>query len=468
MEDICDVLLETYNVNKINIAAKELKDALYDQAKKCFDENPMKIYRKDGTMSDSNTRLTLIQLLNNYFNPDVVKPMPKFIGGPTTLTVHKSEDEKRMVYIFGEEHNDIKDCSMFEKEKNDDWNYKNPDKMTIDYFLYELMKTTPAYLDMYFEFPAFQKSRWYHPSFKFGKTGYNLPNLFKKFKNCIGASRSKDDCRLARIHFFDARFKSLDSTICGLSVLTFFVRKFSILTKNYDKDQDLNKLIEESVSLVKDEQVNKMLNSLGTSNDEEFSDFLIKSIYEIELISKETKSGKYQNRGNAQEMIRMESIKSFMEAEILKKAMSYRQEYIDLVKTILAESKKDITEIDEQEFLDSLDNLKLCIIDTSSIFADIYLLARLFKDFDMTKIETHGNFITDQPTKAHNVIIYAGNNHSLLYRRFLNEIAGFEEIASTGKYEEKDVKHCINMETIPQPFFSTWTKTPTKEENVDT
>ena len=465
MEDICDILLETYNVNKIDIAAKELKDALYDHAKKCSDENPMKIYKKDGTISHSNKRLTLIELLNNHFNPDVVQPMPKFIGGPTTLTVHKSADEKIMIYIFGEEHNGIKDCSMFENKKdkeNKKWNYNNPNKMTIDYFLYELMKTTSVYLDIYFEFPAFEESSLYHPSLKFGKTCYNLPNLFKKFKNCIGASRSKDDCRLARIHFFDARFKSLDSTICGLSVLTFFVRKFSILTKNYDKDQDLNKLIEESVSLVKDEQVNKMLNSLGTSNDEEFSDFLIKSIYEIELISKETKSGKYQNRGNVQEMIRMESIKSFMEAEILKKAMSYRQEYIDLVKTILAESKKDITEIDEQEFLDSLDNLKLCIIDTSSIFADIYLLARLFKDFDMTKIETHGNFITDQPTKAHNVIIYAGNNHSLLYRRFLNEIAGFEEIASTGKYEEKDVKHCINMETIPQPFFSTWTKTPTK------
>ena len=93
-----------------------------------------------------------------------------------------------------------------------------------------------------------------------------MPNLFKKIKNCIGASRSKDDCRLARIHFFDARFKSLDSTICGPSVLTFFVRKFSILTKNYDKDQDLNKLIEESVSLVKDEQVNKMIN--GSRNFE--------------------------------------------------------------------------------------------------------------------------------------------------------------------------------------------------------
>jgi hypothetical protein len=52
------------------------------------------------------------------------------------------------------------------------------------------------------------------------------------------------------------------------------------------------------------------------------------------------------------------------------------------------------------------------MIDTNSTVADFYLLARMFKDFDMTKIKTHANNITDQPDKAYNVIIYAGEGHS--------------------------------------------------------
>jgi len=50
----------------------------------------------------------------------------------------------------------------------------------------------------------------------------------------------------------------------------------------------------------------------------------------------------------------------------------------------------------------------------------------------------------------------------------LKEVAGFEQIASSGKFEVKEGekrKHCIDMKTIPQPFFSTWTRTSTEEES---
>jgi hypothetical protein len=82
---------------------------------------------------------------------------------------------------------------------------------------------------------------------------------------------------------------------------------------------------------------------------------------------------------------------------------------------------------------------------------------------------THANrHLTDQPNKAYNIIIYAGDGHSRIYRRFLKEVAGFEEIASSGKFEVNEGetrKHCIDMKTIPQPFFSTWTPTSTEEES---
>jgi hypothetical protein len=75
----------------------------------------------------------------------------------------------------------------------------------------------------------------------------------------------------------------------------------------------------------------------------------------------------------------------------------------------------------------------------------------MFKDFDMTKMKTHANNITDQPDKAYNVIIYAGEGHSTIYRRYLKQ-NGFKRIARTGK-DDTDAKNCIDMRRIP-PFFS--------------
>ena len=188
MEDqnICDILIETYNVNKFDNATKELKDAVYEEAKKCSNAHDMKIYAKKGDTIpvETNKRDILMKLIENHFDPNIQQPMPKFIAGPTTLTVHKSPDEKRMIYIFGEWHTSIKDCKMFQYEEDEKWNNDNPHKMTIDHFLYELMKTTSAYLDIYFEFPAFTKrARGYDPRFNFGPVNYHFRNLFDKFKN---------------------------------------------------------------------------------------------------------------------------------------------------------------------------------------------------------------------------------------------------------------------------------------------
>jgi len=57
----------------------------------------------------------------------------------------------------------------------------------------------------------------------------------------------------------------------------------------------------------------------------------------------------------------------------------------------------------------------------------------------------------DQPDKAHNIIIYAGNSHSDIYRKFLTSI-GFNQISKTGELDNT----CIDMKKIKQPFFSEW------------
>ena len=87
------------------------------------------------------------------------------------------------------------------------------------------------------------------------------------------------------------------------------------------------------------------------------------------------------------------------------------------------------------------------------LVANMYLLARIFKNFD-NKDQT----LIDQPSKAHNIIIYAGDKHSELCRKFLNQNLGFKQIADSGIKEiiPGDNMHCLNMKTIQQPLFSEW------------
>ena len=98
-----------------------------------------------------------------------------------------------------------------------------------------------------------------------------------------------------------------------------------------------------------------------------------------------------------------------------------------------------------------------------SCFADGYLLARVFKDFNMDKMDEKAyKGATHQPNRAHNIIIYAGDAHADNYRNFLSYI-GFTEIDSLGIDLEKPnpyahipnmPRNCLDMRNINQPFFS--------------
>jgi hypothetical protein len=96
-----------------------------------------------------------------------------------------------------------------------------------------------------------------------------------------------------------------------------------------------------------------------------------------------------------------------------------------------------------------------------SYFTDVYLLARMFKNFDMSEMEEKAyKGSTDQPIHANNIIIYCGNMHAIKYREFLSSI-GFNDIDHVGNLTEdirnpvpNTPKNCLDMRKIKQPFFS--------------
>jgi hypothetical protein len=108
-----------------------------------------------------------------------------------------------------------------------------------------------------------------------------------------------------------------------------------------------------------------------------------------------------------------------------------------------------------------MEKIELLLSQTMTIFADAYLLARVFKNFNMSEMEKKAyKGATDQPIHANNIIIYCGNTHANKYRNFL-ELIGFEEIEHAGDLTEDPAypipntpKNCLDMKKIKQPFFS--------------
>jgi hypothetical protein len=118
--------------------------------------------------------------------------------------------------------------------------------------------------------------------------------------------------------------------------------------------------------------------------------------------------------------------------------------------------KIEPTESEKENFKKAFISTYKATISINAIVSDVYLLSRIFKDFDITKLEEKGYVgATDQPLRAHNIIIYAGENHAERYRNFLQRLK-FKPIGSSGKSGEYPFKYCIDMKTIQQPFFSEW------------
>ena len=153
-------------------------------------------------------------------------------------------------------------------------------------------------------------------------------------------------------------------------------------------------------------------------------------------------------------------ILDFITTEIIQVATREREDWRDCVTHILELSNKEYTE-DEAELKSSDDSIIESYVEKTiklflyqhAILSDLYLLLRIFKNFDMTDMEKAYTGSTDQPLSASNIIIYAGDLHSDRYRRFLKSI-GNDPIEKTGNftYDTKPT-NCIDMSRITQPFF---------------
>ena len=428
--DICDKLVNTYNTNVLD-------DPNIDpDIKKEFFKASVK-YR-DG---DKGRKVLMDLIYNHEYSSN--KPTSTFIGGPCTLTVHWSKEYQKMIYIFGENHSDKIECDKV-------GSFKKGDVITpIENYLSDLILNTDVFIDLYIEFPVYSKiHKEYNDSFKPFKENDRIQKLFEQFKKCLQyTTRSAKECKLARVHYFDARFEDKEGRLEGINLISWYRLhlKYIIDYVAPSAQADVFKnLINYNPKIV------TLLKGLSSNTEEEFVKFCTSQLYDNYYDNKEL--DKIKENPSLKKIILDFAEENFLDYGIIHRTMFKIN--IPIIFKYL--EKIEPTQSEKENFKKAFISTYEATLSINAIVSDVYLLSRIFKDFDITKLEEKGYVgATDQPLRAHNIIIYAGERHAERTRKFLERLK-FKPIGASGKSGEYPFKYCIDMKTIQQPFFSQW------------
>ena len=427
IEELCEELTNTYDTNLIDNQSEIIQKLFLD------------ISLKNRNNTTNIGKKVLMELICNHYSKKVKKPIAKFIGGPKNLTIHWHPVYRKIIYIFAEWHANIMDCKTFKEDAV---------TVPVEDYLYDLMLSTDVFLDIYIELIGYKGEGYlvdepYAP----GRTD----ELFKKFRKCLQYNtRSDASCQLARVHYFDIRDNNIyenDLKKNQITILWFKQKIQDIIIRNGDnKNESVSSL---KLLLKRYPKIRTLLINLGQEDIKKACKFMKRQLKDEPSIKKEL--GKIVENPNLKKEI-LTFYGKIMSKKITK--------FITYIKGPILHILNYEKESDDVLFK-SMDYINTFLSRPMTLFADVYLLARMFKDFDMSEMEKKAyKGATDQPIRANNIIIYCGSFHAKNYRNFLESI-GFNLNNHSGNLTEtmkkrilNTPKNCLDMTNIKQPFFS--------------
>jgi hypothetical protein len=364
----------------------------------------------------------LQKLIQNHGKQD--KPIAEYIIGPKNLTVHFSKEYNKLIYIFGEFHLEDPNCNKFNNP---------PNTQTIEDYLFELYQNTDVFIDFLFEFPSFGRKKKDYAARNLDEQFYSkkisLYKLFEKFKKCIERpTRNDETCKLGRVHFFNVRDEKT-SSLANYS-LKMGLQDFSTITTFLNIDENFNHFIN-FVAKRSSESLQDKLESY-------FNAHILGNMYNVHEMQKVDR--KMYNK-----------IIEFIKLEIKNKIIKNLEILSHDIQIINSRDKSQHAVV-TNEVVTAFINMSSFFINIVAIMADVYTLARMFKKFNLSKRGFKGAIYGDQPADSHNIIIYGGDKHSQLYRRFFIYL-NFDAVNHTGQ-SDNNYETCIDMEPIHQPFFT--------------
>ena len=399
---ICQKLQETYNANVLKQTTKETRDLFVATAKTA----------KEINLNKGNQ--TLLSLIDNYSKQKT--PVPKYIAGPISMSVHWNSQYQLYIYVIGEFHDTTTDCRLYREKGQTPSN-----TMLIEDFLEQLILTTPAFLDIYIE--------WIESIGITLNQGHRIREMYRKLGECLEYStRDNTKCELARLHYVDIRQNVIPNfyeKVNDLSYAEFTLISFKI---NYD-------------FINNNKRLKTILNILNTDSLTKYEDFFRQQIRQNEMVVKElSKSflGKH--------------IESYFTDLLVDMALNARKLIQGHVSVLLNPKSSD------KEIQKNVKDLTMRFVLINTSVMDTYTLSRIFKKFDVTKPKAKYQSTTNhQPESPHNIIIYAGQLHCYKYRQFLEYIKS-EEIGFAGSRDvlaqDSLINNCVDISSFPMPFFT--------------
>ena len=430
LENVIDMIIETYDPKILDnpmITTKEMRHAFYKLAET---ENAL-----------GGPRKVLAELISNHKN-NVQKPMPKFIGGPLTLTCHFSKEYNKMIYIFGEYHTNKTDCG----------NFSSTNKMLVEDFIYQLIDKTDVFIDIFLEINAMERNAKEYKSYDGISNSRSISELFNKLQKCIPYNTRHDNaCRLSRVSYFDIR-KINDNSYNNFYRYIFDVYHTCLehiqyiykLEQSYNKDEISKERydqleetkIKETFDEIKKiiELNNKRYNLFYHLKNDNVENFWLERMYNNIYVIHELK------KITDEELF--EKITDFFEQNIRTFVYSNKENWNDNIDIILD------TKTNMNDYITSVNIIFKPCIRLLSRISDMYTICRMFKDFDLERKPYEGADYKDQPKRANNIIIYSGDAHSIFYREFLDKMQ-FKKISANSKSLT-----CVDLRNFPLPFFS--------------
>ena len=390
-------------------------------------------------------RPVLTKLINNHLKNQQI--FPDFIGGPNSLTLHWNQDLNKMIYIFGEVHSEIQDCdTRFSDASKIDW---GPQKLLVEDFFYSLIQTSDVFIDLFLEIPSYKGVKYgdmkeYNMNDRIGK-------IFQRLKVCIEKeTRHSPECEMARIHYFDARMINNDGST---NINQFYEDITNVFTKQkkqqkINPQEELDFLELFSIANKYTEIFQKLfdINSLDTdTNNYNYTREFWKREFTID--------NSYTNKelGQLPQQIK-DFILTFCLDKLIGEIKPLKNEVIESIKNIdtFIRNQKSFDKMIVKQAYETIQNY-LLLANTYS--ADIYLLSRVFKQFNLTKKPLLGRDISDQPSHAHNIIIYGGETHAENYRDFFTK-CGFSLVPPSIVPPNSEDHFCLDIRSFHRPFFS--------------
>ena len=440
----CQTLIKTYNASILKNFPEPLEESFLTTAKDCLEKH--KFEPETG-----KERTVLATLIRNLDNETVTRTLPNvgFMEGPLNISLHWSQRFQKLIYIIGELHVETKKCPLDKKEST----------LTIEDYLSSWFKNPTAYTDFYLEIDGFEIPDGYRYGF-FGKQ--NIDELRRRFSTCIDKlTRDKDlNCQTSRMHFFDIRQGDIKG---GIPPIIMFITKIVFLISDIKYDpSDSNKISKLQKFLDDNKEYIDSLLKISLYRKQKYKEYWYDQLYNFKIIKKEIDRMDENVRPYLNLLIKIE-----LDEAIIKNMLVIQELIKDIC--IYIRYKWNIVAINLSKYYDILTKFVRHTSSINQLFTDAYLLARIFKTFKINDPDPKKRRLVDEPSEPHNIIIYAGNKHSIRYREFLDDYIGFKTLEKSGKgfdgvYKGIRFHKCIDIEepnsdgtnTITQPLFNRW------------